>query len=76
MTNNKTKTNDFSKLIFKKPEEHYLKSIRSGLDQIESGTNEVLRGTAKIQDAIIERDYFSGNDFYVLWKWCHETIKN
>ena len=59
MTNNKTKTNDLSNLIYKKPEDHYLKSIRSGLDQIESGTNEVLRGTAKIQDAIIESGIIS-----------------
>lgn len=54
MTTKTQKNNALNKLIFKKPEEHYLKAIRSGLDQIENGTNEVLKGTAKIQDAIIE----------------------
>mgnify|MGYP001275213003 FL=1 len=54
MTTKNKDNNDLSKLIFKKPEEHYLTTIKSGLDQIENGTNEVLKGTAKIQDAIIE----------------------
>ena len=54
MTTKTKNNNDLSKLIYEKPEEHYLTAIRSGLDQIENGTNEVLKGTAKIQDAIIE----------------------
>ncbi len=54
MTTKAKDNNDLSKLIYQKPEEHYLTTIRSGLDQIENGTNEVLKGTAKIQDAIIE----------------------
>ena len=51
MSNQDKKTNA---PIFAKPTQDYLKKINGGLDKVQNGTNEVLKGTAMVQTAIVE----------------------